>query len=244
MLSSFMRPNRRAQVKRRSDNLLGGLITISEPASAGSEGYRNLRAGLLYGQVDTPPKVVAVSSPGPKEGKTEICANLGVVLAQADKSTLIIDCDLRKPEMHKAFGLDNIHGMVNILAGEYPLSQVWQEPLPELKVLTAGPLPPNPTELLSSSRFAELIHHVREAFDYVLVDTPPIGSVSDPLILANQVDGVLLVVDFQKTRKWSVSKSKRSLNAVRANLLGTVVNGVKDGNSTYRSAIYEGRGSR
>ncbi|QIN84377.1 polysaccharide biosynthesis tyrosine autokinase [Rubrobacter tropicus] len=212
------------------------LITLAEPGGMAAEDYRTLRTSLLYTVVDNPPKVVVVTSPGPKEGKSTTCANLGVVLAQADKSTLIIDCDFRRPAMHQVFGLRNFKGVVNVLANELELQETWHEPVPFLKVATVGPLPSRPAELLGSKRFSELLEKAREQFDYVLLDAPPTAPVSDPAILATQGDGVLLVLDAQKTRKASLRKAKRTLDAVGASVLGTVMNNVKGGQKGLYSA--------
>ena len=214
------------QREAKTNELSGHLATVGEPAGAASECYRGLRTNLLYSSVDDPPKVIVFTSPGPKEGKSTTCANLGVVLAQAEKSTLIVDCDLRKPAIHEFFGLRNVCGVVNVLAGEYKLQEVWKEPLPGLKVVCAGPVPPNPAELLTSGHLSDFLASAREEFDYVLVDAPPVGLISDPAILATQGDGVLLLVDAQNTRKVSVRQAMRSLEAVGANVLGTVVNNV------------------
>jgi receptor protein-tyrosine kinase len=155
------------------------------------------------------------------------------VLAQAEKRTLLVDCDLRKPVVHKLFGLRNVQGIVNVLVGEHSLSEVWQEPLQGLKVVTTGPIPPNPAELLGSRRFAEFLASIRKDFDYVLIDAPPVQLVSDPAILASQGDGVLLVIDAQETRKGAVRQAMRSLEAVGAVVLGTVMNNVKVSKSGY-----------
>jgi capsular exopolysaccharide synthesis family protein len=239
----------RLQLKRRgeptTDDLSGSLITVSEPRGTASEDYRSLRTSLLYSLVDTPPKVVEVTSAGPSEGKSTTSANLGVVLAQVEKQTLIVDCDMRKPTIHKIFGLRNLQGLVNVLAGEHDLPEVCQEALPGLKAITTGPIPPNPAELLSSRRFTELLNQTREEFDYVLLDVPPIGIVSDPAIAATQADGVLLVIDSQSTRKGSVRQAMRSLEGVGANVLGTVMNNVKasKGGYYYRYNYAYGRDS-
>ena len=218
--------------EKERDFLQQRLITVLDPTSAASEDYRALRTNLLYGLVDAPPKVIVITSPGSAEGKSTTCANLAVVLTQANKSTLVIDCDLRKPAMHRIFELRNFVGMVNVLAEESELSEVWQEPLEGLKVVTAGPVPPNPAELLGSRRFSQLVARVREEFDYVLIDAPPIELVSDPAVLAAQGDGVLLVLDSQKTRKGALRRAVRKLEAVGARVLGTVMNNAdvqKDG---------------
>lgn len=225
----------------RNDNndLSGRLITILDPTSVAAEAYRTLRTNLLYALVDDPPKVIVMTSPGPQEGKSTTCANLGVVLAQADKRTLIIDCDLRKPVVHRVFGMRNIRGVVDVLVGQRRVEEVWQEPLLGLKVLPVGPLPPNPAEMLSSRRFAQFLASVREQFDYVLIDAPPIGLVTDPAVLATQGDGVLLVLDAQKTRKGALRESMRSLEAVGANVLGTVMNNIKRSRGGYYGYKYE-----
>lgn len=229
---------RRARQEGEANDLTGRLVTTFDPTGAASEAYRSLRTNLLYSFVDNPPKVIVMTSPGPQEGKSTTCANLGVVLAQAGKSTLMVDCDLRKPVVHKLFGMRNIYGIVDLLVGEYRLQEVWHEPVPGLKVVCVGPIPPNPAELLGSKRLSEFLVNVREEFDYVLVDAPPVGLVSDPAILATQGDGVLLVLDAQNTRKGALRQSVRSLETVGANILGTVMNNVKA--SKGRSYYYYG----
>jgi capsular exopolysaccharide synthesis family protein len=216
-----------------NDDLSEGLVTILDPASTTSEAYRILRTSLLYSLVDTPPKVIVVTSPGVQDGKSTICANLGVVLAQADKKILILDCDLRKPTVHKVFEMRNIWGIVNLLAGERRLEEVWQQPMAGLKVVTVGPTPPNPAELLDSRSFAEFLDQIRDEFDYVLIDAPPTGLVSDSSILATQADGVLLVLDSRNTRRGSLRQAVRDLESVGTRILGTVMNYVKVEESSY-----------
>ncbi len=221
-MARVLRRSHRDEESRR--DLSGYLITLYEPSGVASEAYRTLRTNLFYSVADTPPRVIVLTSPGPREGKSITCANLGVVLAQADKQTLILDCDLRNPAMHKVFGIRNVEGMMNVLMGERDLPEVWQEPLKNLKVLTAGPIPLNPAEILSSRSFTQFLNRVRQEFDYVLLDAPPTRLVSDPIVLASQGDAVLLVLDAQNTGKGAVRESLRSLEAVGANILGTVMN--------------------
>jgi capsular exopolysaccharide synthesis family protein len=214
---------RQAQ-KDKSGALSEHLVTLLDPAAVASEAYRSLRTSLLYAVVDAPPKVVLVTSPSSADGKSTTCANLAVVLAQAGKETLVIDGDLREPSLHKIFGVPNGSGVVNVLSGEHNLSEVWKEPLPGLKIVSTGPMPPYPAELLSSGRFAEFVGQARRLFDYVLIDSPPTDLVSDPMIIATQADAVLLVLDSQKTSKGALRKAMRNLEAVGANVLGTVMN--------------------
>jgi capsular exopolysaccharide synthesis family protein len=208
------------------DELAESLVSVLDPSSVASEAYRTLRANLLYAFVDRPPQVIVVSSPGSEEGKSTTCANLGVTLAQVDKNVLIVDGDLRNPAMHRIFGVNNVFGLVSVLVGERDLQAAWHEVLPGLRVLTAGPAPPNPAELLNSRRYAELVRRLRGDVDYVLVDTPPMDQVADPAILAIHGDGILLVVDARNTRKGSVRRSMKELEAVGASVLGTVMNNV------------------
>jgi capsular exopolysaccharide synthesis family protein len=210
-------------------------VALREPEGAASEAFRTVRTNLFYTLVDEPPKVITVTSPHPREGKSFVCANLGVVLAQAEKNTLVVDCDLRKPVLHDFFGERNLRGIVNILAGEVGIEEVWLEPLLGLKVVCVGPVPLHPAELLTSRRFAEFLRQAREGFDYVLLDAPPTQVVADAAIIAAQGDGVLLVFDAQHTLKRTVRRSVRSLEAVGANVLGTVMNNMNGS----RKATYQ-----
>jgi capsular exopolysaccharide synthesis family protein len=209
------------------------LVTVTDPTGAASEAYRTLRTNLLYAVMDEPPEVIVLTSPGQSEGKSTTCSNLGVALAQAGKKVLVLDCDFRKPVMHKFFGLRNLKGMVNVLLGECELQSVSHEPVEGLTVVTVGPLPSNPAELMGTQRFSELLASLRKEFDYILIDAPPVGLVSDPAILATQGDAVLLVVDAQKTPQGAVRGAIRSLRAVGANILGTVMNNVEGLESDY-----------
>jgi receptor protein-tyrosine kinase len=210
-----------------------GLVTFLDPEGLAAEAFRTLRTNLIYALVDQPPEVIVVTSANPQEGKSTVCANLGVVLAQADRKTLILDCDLRRPSLHEIFGLRNVRGLVDVVAGGNEPGRVWREPLANLKLITSGSIPPNPTELLGSKRFSEFLSGIRREFDYVLLDAPPVGLVSDPSILASQGDGVLLVLDAQKTRKAALRQSRRSLEAVGAKVFGTVMSNVGGSTAGY-----------
>jgi capsular exopolysaccharide synthesis family protein len=212
----------REKVNRITDQL----IVITDPASTAAEAYRTLRTNLLHGVMEKSPKVVLLTSPGPGEGKTTTCANLGIALAQADKSTLILDCHLRQPSLHTFFRLPNMRGLTDVLAGVQRPQALWEEPLPGLKVLTAGPMPPSPPELFETKRFTEFLEGMRQEFDYVLVDAPPVDRISDSLILATRADGVLLILDAQLTRKSSLRRTIRDLEAINVRIIGTVMNNV------------------
>ena len=224
---------------KSNGDLTRGLVSVSDPMSAGAEAYRILSTNLLYAGGDGAPEVVLLTGPGTGEGKSTTCANLAVVMVQAGRSVLLVDCDLRKPALHSMFGLRNVLGLVDVLSGERNLQDVYQEPITGLKMVTAGPAQPIPAEVLSLGRFSAFLQEVRQEFDYILLDAPPVESTSDPAILATQVDGILLVFDAQGTRKGALRRSIRSLEAVGANLLGTVMNNVQTSESPdYSSAYY------
>jgi receptor protein-tyrosine kinase len=206
------------------DALAEQLITVFDPTAAASEAYRSLRTTLLYAVANTPPTVLLITSPGLMDGKSTTCANVAVVLAQAGKETLMIDGDLHRPSLHKIFGVPNVNGVVNVLSGEYDLSELCTEPLPGLKLLSAGPIPPNPAELLISGRLAPLVGQARQLFDYVLIDSPPTELVSDPMIIATQADAVMLVLNSEESSKVSMHRAVQDLEAVGANVVGTVIN--------------------
>jgi capsular exopolysaccharide synthesis family protein len=224
---------RQKRKEKEPEDYARRMPTIVDPTGVAAEAYRSLRTNLFYAVVDNPPKLVVLTSPGAGEGKSTTCANLGVVLAQAGKRTLILDCDFRKPVIHRFFGLRNVHGLTDVLVGERSLQEVWSEPVEGLKVLVVGPRPLNPGEVLGTQRFAEFLADVREQFDYVLIDAAPIGLVSDPAVLATKGDAVLLVLDAQNTRKVAVRQAIRTLKAVRANVIGTVMNNLKGSKGEY-----------
>jgi capsular exopolysaccharide synthesis family protein len=211
------------------EDVPGSLVTVLDPTSATAEAYHILGTNLHYALADTASKVIVLTSPGSGEGKTTVCANLGVVLAEANRRVLVVDCHLHRPNVHKVFGLRNLQGLENVLSGERMLQEVQQESLAGLWVVTAGPAPPYPAELLGSRRFKEFLHEVSSEFDYVLIDSPPMSTVPDSLVLSTQGDGILLVVDAQTTRKEALRHTIRSLETVRANVLGTVMSNVKAG---------------
>lgn len=226
-MSNFSHWMRRQRGENGTGDLSERLVTLAKPGDVAAEAYRTLRTNLLYAFGSNNPRVVVMSSPGAGEGKSTTCANLAVSLAQADKKVLIVDGDLRTPVLHRFFALKNVHGLVSVLTGQCDLEEALHEPITGLKVLTAGPVPHNPTELLSSQRFADFARRVREDFDYVLIDTPPVDLVSDAAIIATRGDGMLLVIDTRRTRKGSVRRSMRSLEAVGVRVLGTVMNNVE-----------------
>lgn len=211
------------------------LISLTNPKSPISESYRTLRTNIEFAGVDTDLRTIMVTSTGPSEGKSTTIANLAVVTAQTEKRTLLVDADLRKPTVHHTFNLANRWGLTTVLAGQESMANVVQKTLiPNLDIITAGPIPPNPAELLNSKAMTRFIQEVSGQYDQVLFDTPPVIAVADAQILASKLDGVILVVDSGTTNKDVALKAKTQLQNVKANILGVVLNNKKmQGDSYY-----------
>jgi protein-tyrosine kinase len=204
------------------------LITYLDSKSPISESFRTLRTNIQFASVDKEIKTIMVSSSGPAEGKSTICPNLAVVMGQAGKRTLLIDANMRRPSIHDTFRMLNSEGLSNILVGQKNLDELIQESgINNLDILTSGPIPPNPAELLSSKAMSRLIETVHDLYDIVVFDTPALIAVSDGLILGSQVDGVLLIIDSGGTSRDMGLKAKSLLNKAKANILGCVLNNRK-----------------
>jgi len=219
------------------------LVTHYDSKSLISEAYRDLRTSiLLSASADRSPKILLVTSSLRGEGKTTTSINLAIALAQANERVLLVDCDLRKPSIHKIFGLENVDGLSGFLSGasttDVPLTQPTQ--VPNLFVLPAGRVPPNPSELIGSSRMTECLLALMERFDHILIDSPPLLSVTDARILATIVDGVVLVIKGGETPKEAAIRSRRLLQDVNARILGTMLNKVdfRSSGSYYYSKYY------
>ncbi len=202
------------------------MITLRQPRSPIAEAYRMLRTNLQFSLVDKPLQTLLVTSPNPEEGKSISIANLAVVLAQAGKRVVLVDADLRRPVQHRIFTLSNQTGLTTILLdASIHLTDVMQDtPVENLKVITSGPIPPNPSELLGSKRMGYLIDALVEQAEMVLFDSPPVMAVSDSSVLAARLDGALLVIDAGHTRRATLRRSKENLAAVGASILGVVIN--------------------
>lgn len=205
------------------------LITHLSPRSAVSEAYRTLRTNIQFGASDRDVKTIMVTSAGPGEGKSTTIANLAIAFAQAGHKSLLIDADLRWPVQHKVFGLDQRRGLSAVLVDKVEVAEAIQSvaAVPGLQVLPSGPLPPNPAEILGSKQWRGLLHELRESFDYVLIDAPPVIAVADASILAPQTDGVLLVLDAGSVPRQAAQVAKDQLDKVSARFLGAVLNNVR-----------------
>ena len=215
------------------------LITEHNPKSPISEGYRMLRTNIEFSTISHKQQIIMVTSSKPGEGKSTTCANMAVAFAQANKKVLLIDADLRKPSQHLIFNKSNRSGLTTALFNQLELQDIIQFSVTDnLSIIPAGPTPPNPSELLSSEQMAELLKKARERYDVIIIDTPPIMSVTDAQIVATQSDGVVLVIDSGKVKKDVALKAKASLSHVKARLIGVVLNKINRNHSDIYSYYY------
>lgn len=202
------------------------LVALKQPRSPITEAFRVLRTNIQYSSIDKPIRTLLLTSPGPGEGKSVTLANLGVVIAQSGIKVILVDTDLRRPSQHKLFGLSNRRGLTDAILHPLPgISEFLQKTeIDNLKLMTTGPLPPNPAELLTSERMLELIEELKSQADIVLFDSPPTLVVADAAILGSRLDGVILVNDVGRTRTNAARRAVEELRRVRAHLLGTILN--------------------
>lgn len=205
------------------------------PKSVSAESYRTLRTNIQLTNLDHPPKSLIITSAAPLEGKSTTALNLAVALAQKESKVLLIDADLRKSVIHKLLRLDNSTGLADAILNHSRLEAAVKRPnnIDNLWVLTSGSIPSNPSELLGSSGMKALMEQVTKEYDYVILDTPPLISVSDGAILASQADGVLLVISPGKVKREIVLRTKELLERIGTPVLGCVFNGVEPSHSNY-----------
>lgn len=211
------------------------LITLNDSKCLASESYKMFRSNLCYMNVDDDKQVIMFTSSLAEEGKTTSISNAAISFAQDGKKTLLIECDLRKARAHSVFNVPQVPGLTNILVHHEPLENVVNniEEEPLLDVLTAGPLPPSPAELLGSKALEKLIEEARKHYDKILVDAPPVLSVTDTVVLNRLVDGVVLVVAAGDTHKDTVRKALKALNKIEVNLLGALISKMDVKRSSY-----------
>jgi capsular exopolysaccharide synthesis family protein len=204
------------------------LATILYPRSGIAEAYRTLRANVEFSSVDAPVRTLLVTSAVPGEGKSVTACNLAVAFAQSGRRVLLVDADLRRPGVHRLFDLANDRGLTDMLRDEaVGLDSVChRSEQANLRILTTGPLPPNPAELLGSNRMQARLTLLLESADLVVMDSPPLQAVTDAAILSSFVDGTLLVVDANRSRRRHVRKARETLTRAGAHVLGAVLNRV------------------
>ena len=219
-----------------TDHQLDHLITVADPRSPVSEAYRTLRTNLDFSSLDKPIKTMLLTSAGPEEGKSTVLANLAVATAQAGRKVILVDGDLRRPTLHHIFNLKNDVGLTTMVVDDAAMESppLQDSGVEGLQLVSSGPLPPNPSELLGSRRMEEIIAALLERADVVLFDAPPVVAVTDAAVLATKVDGVLLVINAGGTKRDYARAAKARLEKVNANLLGAVLNNVRFDVSLHR----------
>lgn len=212
----------------------GELVTLNGNSPV-VEAYKSLRTNLLFSSVDRDVKTIVVTSAVPNEGKSRTAANLAIVLAEAGHPTLLVDADFRRPSLHRIFGRVRNIGLSNLIVQDMPESALFlpDDQVPNLVVLASGPTPPNPSELLGSAQVKALLDRFRKGFSYVIMDTPPVNSVTDASVLAATTDATILVVDTNKATYPAVQHAKEALERVGAKVLGTVMNKMKATGGSY-----------
>ena len=198
---------------------------MKDSSSLIAESFKGMRTAVLLSSADNPPKILLVSSFTPGEGKSSVSASLAMSLAHAGKKVLLIDADMRRPVQHKYFNIENSSGLSSFLAGVSAENEIKMEnPVENLYLILSGPIPPNPSELLSSKKLKDLLTNVSPDYDMIIIDTPPLASVTDPVILSKLVDGVILVTWAGKTTYEMLGKGLKQLREVDAPLIGVVLN--------------------
>lgn len=201
------------------------LIAYSNPKSPISEAYRVLRTNIQYSSIDKPIKTIVITSSGPGEGKSTTTINTAITFVQAGNKVLVIDGDLRKPKVHKLTGLANQKGLTNILASKEDYRHYVKKcEVDGLDIITCGAIPPNPSELLASNQMKQLMQKLRDDYDLIIIDAPPVGTVTDAAILSTIVDGTILVAASGSVEIESVKRAKELLEKVNANIIGVVLN--------------------
>jgi len=228
--STYTYTSRRKQRELERERALAGPVELTvhvQPTSGVAEAARSIRTNIFFMSPDRPYRTLLVTSAGPSEGKTTVACCIAIAMAQAGRRVVIVDCDMRRPRLHRVFGIDRDHGVTTALLDLANLSQVEHETsVPNLSVVTTGPLPPNPAEILHSESFMKMLTMLRERYDCVVIDSPPVVPVTDSAVLSTVVDGTVLVVRAFKTTKDLARRAVRSIRDVGGHLVGTVLNAV------------------
>jgi exopolysaccharide transport family protein len=218
------------------------LVALHSPKSTASEAYRGIRTGILFSSADKPPQALLISSAAPQEGKTSTSLNLAISMAQAGGKTILLDCDMRKPSLHKVLGYPRDKGMSSILVGNCELRDALiTTQVPNLDIIPCGPIPPNPSEILGSPRMSKLMELLRKSYSRIIIDSPPITAVTDAVVLGRMVDGTVLVIRAGATPRDIVRNGLSQLKGVNSPILGVVLNGVdmdRDGYYYYQYYYY------
>jgi capsular exopolysaccharide synthesis family protein len=201
------------------------LLTVTSPKSVFSEAFRNIRGNILLSTGDHPPQVIQICSAVFSEGKSTVCSNLATIMAAAGERVLIIDGDMRKPVLHKMFKISNARGLSSVLSGQIELDEAIRDTQVEnVSIIPAGPISPNPTELLGSRTMKILLAELRQRYDRVIIDCPPYMGLADSSMLTTLTDGVLIVIRSGKTSRDLIYQTIKNMEMIKAKVLGVVLN--------------------
>ena len=203
------------------------------PKSIDAEAYRSLRSNIEYSSFDDEYRVIVVTSSVPGEGKSTTAGNLAIALAQSGNKVLLVDCDMRKPSIHKKFKISNAAGTAELLLRKKLFEEVANKYNENLTIITAGKIPPNPSEMLASRAMTAFIEEMKKEFKYIILDTPPLQAVTDAQVLSTKADGVLLVIRAGSTKREMVLNSVDLIKKVQGKVIGTVLNGVENKKNNY-----------
>ena len=208
-------------------------IVEKKPKSVAAEAYRSLRTNIQYSSFDKKYQTLVVTSANPGEGKTTVAGNLALALAQGESKVLLVDCDMRRPSIHKTFKISNTYGISDLLVGNKKLESVANKYNDNLSIVPAGKIPPNPAEMLASKAMTAFLEEMKNYFDYIVLDTPPLQAVTDAQVLSTKVDGSLIVVRAGVTKKDAVHNAVSIIKKVKGNIIGTVLNVAETKNDKY-----------
>lgn len=208
-------------------------IGNEKPTSIFTEAYRGIKTSIEYSSVDKKLKTLMVTSAEPGAGKSTVCINLAYVLAQGDKKVVIVDCDLRKPNIHMKFRLTNNKGLTDYFIGKVKFKDIVRSINNNLDVITSGNRATNPAEIISSKAMESLFDELKEQYDYILIDTPPVKIISDGVVLSTKCDGVVYVIRAGKTKKDDIVEGYMELEKVKAKVIGSILNGTDNRRDNY-----------
>lgn len=230
--------------KKQGSLLDATLVAHHRPSSRLAEAYRAIRAPIVFGVAKDGLKVLQVTSPDPGDGKSTLAANFAITMANSGKKCLLVDCDFRRPRVHKLFGVDNNSGIGNVIKGQVELPDaILETEVENLDIMTTGAKMSQSTEQILSARFDEVMNMLREKYDFIVVDTPPVLAVTDPCAVAAKVDGVLLAMRITKRVKLHAGRAKEALEMVGAKILGVAVNGLGDASRYGANSVYSAKAS-
>jgi capsular exopolysaccharide synthesis family protein len=221
--------------------MLKKLAAFKNPKSRTAEAFRTLRTNIQFSSLDKELKCIVVTSSGSGEGKSTVMSNLAITIAESGKKVILVDCDLRKPSIHKKLGVTNSIGLTNMLVqGVKKEECIFKTTVNNLFVLTSGPIPPNPAELLGTKKMLNLIEELKEEFELVLIDAPPVLAVTDAQILSTIADGVIFVASYGEAQKNALVDAKHLIDKVGGKIIGIVFNKVPEDVSGYHGKYYKG----